>query len=188
MTRNESRNFGFVSGIIRVPVPASLFTTGIVLTFGYATQLIYTVGDTRQLTPIFAGLIIGTIIFSLVGTLIKFTRKNLLSLTLLSGIFLIAAFAIIYVNSLVISNSNLFLIAFLIGSPAMAVSQLVGSLVQPISTLRRAIFGSVQAVLIITFIFVYALEYELRGQVALYIGPLIFLIISLLYLALIKIV
>lgn len=175
-----------LSGLVRGSIPASLFTAGIILTYGYVTGLIYSVGDPRQLTPIFAGIIFGTIVFSLVGFGLKRTRSNLLSLTILSTVFLIAAYGTIFLYSLAVNNTDILIVAFLITSPAMAVSQLIGDSHLRFSFPTRLILGSVQAILVIVFVFVFALEYELQGQVNLYLGPLIFLLLSTAYLVAIK--
>jgi hypothetical protein len=182
----ESKGSKLLSDLVRVSIPASVFTTGIVLTYGYVTGLIYSVGDPRQLTPIFAGIIFGTIVFSLVGFGLKRTRSNLLSLTILSIVFLVAAYGIIFLNSLAVNNTDILIVAFLITSPAMVVSQFIGNSNLRFSLLTRLILGSVQAILVIVLVFVFALEYELQGQVNLYLGPLIFLLVSAAYLVAIK--
>ncbi|MGC8562702.1 MAG: hypothetical protein ACP5UZ_05790 [Thermoplasmata archaeon] len=187
-TRMEQGKGSFVSGLVRGSFPASLLTTGIVFTFGYATGVIFTIGDTRQLIPVFAGIIIGSILFSIVGFVIKTNKLNLLTLTLLSVLFLVVAYVIIFLNSLVIDNTNFLIIAFLMSSPAMAVSQLMGLSSKSYSVFSKISFGAVQAVLTILLVFVFSLEYELHGQVNLYFGPLIFLLLAIIYLAVVKIV
>ena len=177
-----SRTMKFLSGLALVPIPAAIFTSGVVLTYGYASGLIFSIGDTRQLTPIFTGIIIGSIIFSLIGFLLKSSLQNLLSLTVLTVILLVASSVIIYLNSLVLNSTNAMIVSLLMGSPAMAISQLLRSRSEVFSRVARLVFGAVQGILIIVFIFVYALIYELQGQVNLYLGPLIFLVVSLVYL------
>ena len=177
-----SRTMKFLSGLALVPIPAAIFTSGVVLTYGYASGLIFSIGDTRQLTPIFTGIIIGSIIFSLIGFLLKSSLQNLLSLTVLTVILLVASSVIIYLNSLVLNSTNAMIVSILMGSPAMAISQLLRSRSEVFSRVARLVFGAVQGILIIVFIFVYALIYELQGQVNLYLGPLIFLVVSLVYL------
>ena len=177
-----SRTMKFLSGIALVPIPAAIFTSGVVLTYGYASGLIFSIGDTRQLTPIFTGIIIGSIIFSLIGFLLKSSLQNLLSLTVLTVILLVASSVIIYLNSLVLNSTNAMIVSLLMGSPAMAISQLLRSRSEVFSRVARLVFGAVQGILIIVFIFVYAVIYELQGQVNLYLGPLIFLVVSLVYL------
>ena len=173
----------FLSGVALVPIPAAIFTSGVVLTYGYASGLIFSIGDTRQLIPIFTGIIIGSIIFSLIGFLLKSSLQNLLSLTVLTVILLVTSSVIIYLNSLVLNGTNAMIVSLLMGSPAMAISQLLRGRSEVFSTVARLFFGAVQGILIIVFIFVYALIYELQGQVNLYLGPLIFLVVSLVYLA-----
>ena len=177
-----SRTMKFLSGLALVPIPAAIFTSGVVLTYGYASGLIFSIGDTRQLTPIFTGIIIGSIIFSLIGFLLKSSLQNLLSLTVLTVILLVASSVIIYLNSLVLNSTNAMIVSLLMGSPAMAISQLLRSRSEVFSRVARLVFGAVQGILIIVFIFVYAVIYELQGQVNLYLGPLIFLVVSLVYL------
>ena len=177
-----SRTMKFLSGLALVPIPAAIFTSGVVLTYGYASGLIFSIGDTRQLTPIFTGIIIGSIIFSLIGFLLKSSLQNLLSLTVLTVILLVASSVIIYLNSLVLNGTNAMIVSLLMGSPAMAISQLLRSRSEVFSRVARLVFGAVQGILIIVFIFVYAVIYELQGQVNLYLGPLIFLVVSLVYL------
>ncbi len=177
-----SKTMKFLSGLAVVPIPAAIFTSGVVLTYGYASGLIFSIGDTRQLTPIFTGIIIGSIIFSLIGFLLKSSLQNLLSLTVLTVILLVASSVIIYLNSLVLNSTNAMIVSLLMGSPAMAISQLLRSRSEVFSRVARLVFGAVQGILIIVFIFVYAVIYELQGQVNLYLGPLIFLVVSLVYL------
>ncbi len=177
-----SKTMKFLSGLAVVPIPVAIFTSGVVLTYGYASGLIFSIGDTRQLTPIFTGIIIGSIIFSLIGFLLKSSLQNLLSLTVLTVILLVASSVIIYLNSLVLNSTNAMIVSLLMGSPAMAISQLLRSRSEVFSRVARLVFGAVQGILIIVFIFVYAVIYELQGQVNLYLGPLIFLVVSLVYL------
>jgi hypothetical protein len=184
----ESRSSRIMAGLLRGAIPASIFTSGILLAYGYATGLIYSVGDPRQLTSIFGGIIFGTIVFALLGFALKPNRTNLLSLTILSTVLLIAGYSIIFLNSFALNNTNIMTVAFLISSPAMAVSQLVGRFVHGHSLLLRLSLGAVQAVLVIVFVFVYALEYEVHGQLNLYLGPLIFLLTSVIYFIVIKLV
>ena len=176
----------FISGLVRGSFPAALLTTGIVFTFGYATGVIFTIGDTRQLIPVFAGIIIGSILFSVAGFVIKANKLNLLTFTLLSGLFLAVAFVIIFLNSLVIDATNFLIIAFLMSSPAMPVAQLMKLSSKSYSILSKVGFGTLQGVLTILFVFVFSVEYELHGQVNLYFGPLIFLLLSIIYLAVVK--
>ena len=177
-----SRTMKVFAGLAFVPVPAAIFTSGVVLTYGYASGLIFSIGDTRQLIPIFTGIIIGSIIFSLIGFILKSSLQNLLSLTVLTVILLVASSVIIYLNSLVLNSTNAMIVSLLMGSPAMAISQLLRSRSEVFSRVARLVFGAVQGILIIVFIFVYAVIYELQGQVNLYLGPLIFLVVSLVYL------
>lgn len=178
----------FLSGVALVPIPAAIFTSGVVLTYGYASGLIFSIGDTRQLIPIFTGIIIGSIIFSLIGFLLKSSLQNLLSLTVLTVILLVTSSVIIYLNSLVLNGTNAMIVSLLMGSPAMAISQLLRGRSEVFSRVARLVFGAVQGILIIVFIFVYALIYELQGQVNLHLGPLIFLVVSLVYLAVTRMV
>lgn len=184
--KHGSRIRKFITGLARGSFPAALLTTGIVFTFGYATGVIFTIGDTRQLIPVFAGIIIGSLLFSIVGFVMKSDKMNLLTLTLLSLLFLAVAYVIIFLNSLVIDGTNFLIIAFLMSSPAMAVSQLMRLSSKNYSVVSKLSFGLVQAVLIILFVFAFALEYELHGQVNLYFGPLIFLLLSIVYLSVAK--
>lgn len=177
-----SKTMKFLSGLAVVPIPVAIFTSGVVLTYGYASGLIFSIGDTRQLIPIFTGIIIGSIIFSLIGFLLKSSLQNLLSLTVLTVILLVTSSVIIYLNSLVLNSTNAMIVSLLMGSPAMAISQLLRSRSEVFSRVARLVFGAVQGILIIVFIFVYAVIYELQGQVNLYLGPLIFLVVSLVYL------
>ena len=187
-TRMEQGRGSFISGLVRGSFPAALLTTGIVFTFGYATGVIFTIGDTRQLIPVFAGIIVGSILFSIVGFVIKSNKLNLLTLTLLSVLFLLVAYVIVFLNSLVIDNTNFLIIAFLMSSPAMAVSQLTGLSSKSYSVLSKVSFGAVQAVFIILLVFVFSIEYEMYGQINLYFGPLLFLLLSIIYLAVLKFV
>ena len=187
-TASEKKVGKTISGLVRGAIPGSLLTTGILLSYGYVSGIIYSIGDTRQLIPVFTGIIIGAIVFSLVGFILRPTQINIISLTIFSLVLLIAAYAIISLNSLVLNSTNMLIVAFLMGSPAMAVSQLVGNSPAHYSLLKRVVFGSVQAVLVIVFIFVFSLEYEMQGQVNLYFGPLFFLVLSLVYLIVTKVV
>ncbi len=187
-TSIERRSSRIITGLLKGALPASLFTSGILLSYGYATGLIYSVGDPRQLTSIFGGIIFGAIVFALLGFALKQNRMNLLSLTILSAVLLIAGYSIIFLNSFALSNANIMIVAFLITSPSMAVSQLVGRYFPNFSLMLRLSLGAVQAILVIVFVFVYALEYELQGQINLYLGPLIFLLISVVYFIVLKLV
>ena len=185
---SKSGAMKFLSGLALVTVPAAIFTSGVVLTYGYASGLIFSIGDTRQLIPIFTGIIIGSIIFSLIGFLLKSSLQNLLSLTVLTVILLVASSVIMYLNSLVLSSTNAMIVSLLMSSPAMTISQLLRGRSEVFSRVARLVFGAVQGILIIVFIFVYALIYELQGQVNLYQGPMIFLVVSLVYLAVTRMV
>ncbi len=184
----DSRSKRVLSGLLRGPIPASLFTTGIVLSYGYASGLIFSIGDTRQLIPIFAGIIAGSIVFSLLGYLTRSSVTSLTYVTAISVLLLAASYVVLIINSLALNGTEMVVVAFLMGCPAMPVTLLVRSRSREFSGRLRLMFGSIQALLVILFIFAYALIYELQGQVNLYLGPLVFLVISLLYLLLGKVV
>lgn len=174
--------------ILREPIPASLLTVGIILSFGYASGLIYSIGDSRQLPHIFLGLVAGTLVFSVVGFIIGKSTKNLVITTIISSALLGVAYAVIAVDTLVVDDFSLFIISILISSPSMPVSQLLAHPRQRITTWKNLMSGIVQAVLVIFLIFIYAYEYELKGQVDLFIGPLLFLVISVIYTLILKLI
>ncbi len=184
----DSRIKKVLSGLLRQPIPASLFTTGIVLTYGYASGLIFSIGDTKQLIPIFLGIILGSVVFSLLGFVIRLGVAGLIYVTAISVVLLAASYVLIIINSLALNSIEMVVVAFLMGSPATPVSLLVRNKSRDFSRSTRLMFGSLQAMLVILFIFAYSLIYELQGQVNLYLGPLIFLVISLLYLLVAKVV
>lgn len=166
-------------GIPRGPLTASLFSTGVLLTYGYASQMIFTVGDVRQLEPLFLGVIVGVLFFSLLSYVLRADRRYLGAGVIVSVILLVSAYAIIVVNNWVLGGTLLLVISIMMTSVYLPVSTFVNLDRNEFSFGARMVFGILQSVFSILFILVYAVYYELTGQMNFYIGPVIFLLLSL---------
>jgi hypothetical protein len=168
----------FVFGLLGQSILGSIFSTGLLLSFGYSSQLVYTVGDTRQLEPLLFGIIAGSILFSLVGHLVKPTWRSLSVETIVSLLLLAGAYALIVANSLVLDGTLILVISFLMTSVCAPVGTALRLPRGTYSIPSRAVFGVTHAVLVILFVLAYSIYYEEGGQVDFFVGPLAFLAVS----------
>lgn len=168
-----------VLGLVSLALPGSLLSVGVLLSFGYASQLVYTIGDTRQLEPLFLGIVAGSVIFSLVGYLTKPTLTVLSLETLDASLLLAASYAVMVMNSLVLGGGPVLVISFAMTSVLSPVGTLLRLNRQGYSASARVAFGLAQALLTIFFVFVYSFYYVTSGQTDFFAGPVILLTLSL---------
>lgn len=178
---NESKGSSTLKILKAIPKTAlvgSLFSTGLILTYGYASQLIYTIGDTRQLDPLLLGIIIGAFLYSLIGYVIKSALYTLVAGLSISAILLAIAYGFMLINSFAIGSTGLLLVGLMLTSIFLPVSVSMRIGTARYSIVSKIVFGIIQASLSILFIVLYAFYYEITRQVNLFLGPLIFLLLS----------
>ena len=169
----------FVSGLASQAIPGSLFSTALLFLFAYSSQLVNTIGDTRQLGLLFLGIIVGSVLFSLAGYMVKSTWLTLSLETLVALLLLVSAYAIMIVNSLVLNGTLILITSFAMTSASAPVGTLLRLHRQNYSAPSRATFGVVQGILSILFVLVFSIYYEGTGQINFFIGPLVLLFLSL---------
>ncbi|MDG7029447.1 MAG: hypothetical protein JRN38_04280 [Nitrososphaerota archaeon] len=169
-----------ISGLAVFSLAGSLFSTGLLLWFGYASQLVYTIGDTRQLGPLFLGIIAGSMLFSLVGYLTRPTLSALVLEALAASLLLAVSYSAMVLDSFVLGGTMVLAVSFAMSSALAPVGTLLRLGRGPHSLPMRATFGTVQGLLTILFVFLYAYHYEANGQLDFYVGPLVLLALSLL--------
>lgn len=168
-----------VLGLLSLAIPGSFLSTAILLSYGYSSQLVSTIGDTRQLDPLFLGIVVGSLLFSLAGYLARPTWPALSLETLVASLLLAASYAIMVANSLILDGTLILAVSFLITSPLAPVGTLLRLGRRSHSVPERVAFGVAQGALSILFVFVFAFYYETHGQVDFFVGPLVMLILSL---------
>jgi len=169
----------FVLGLVSLAIPGSFFSVGILLSFAYSSQLVSTIGDTRQLGPLFLGIVAGSVLFSLVGYLTRATWATLSFETLAASLLLVASYIIMVVNSLILGGTLILIISLSMTSILAPVGTILRLHKGGYSVPERVAFGVTQAVLSVLFVFVFALYYETGGEADFFVGPLILLILSL---------
>jgi hypothetical protein len=168
----------FVIGLLGIAIPGSFFSTALLLSFGYSSQLVYTIGDVRQLDPLLLGIIAGSIFFSLVGYLSRPTWLVISVETLVSLLLLGASYALMVANSLILDGTFILVISLLMTSVCAPVGTILRFRRVSYSIPSRVVFGITQAVLLVLFVLFYSIYYETGGQVDFFIGPMIFLLLS----------
>jgi hypothetical protein len=168
----------FVVGLLGTAIPGSFFSTALLLSFGYSSQLVYTIGDTRQLDPLLLGIIAGSIFFSLVGYMSRPTWLTISVETLVSLLLLGVAYALMVANSLILDGTLILVISLLMTSVCAPVGTMLRVRRGSYSVPSRAVFGVTQAVLLVLFVLFYSIYYETGGQVDFFVGPMVFLLLS----------
>lgn len=150
-------------GLGSLAIPASHFSTATLLSYGYASQLLYTIGDTRQLDPLFLGVVIGSVLFSLVGFLARSTWRVLLYEIIVASFLLAASYFAMLIDSPVLDGTLIFVISLSMTSVSAPITRLLRRSRNGYSSPARALFGATQAGVTILSIFLFALYY---GQAA----------------------
>jgi len=169
----------FARGLVSLAVPGSIYSTALLFLFAYWSQLVNTIGDTRQLEPLLLGIIMGSVIFSLVGWLSRPTSFALSLETIVAILLLISSYALMTADSLVLNGTTILISSFALTSISAPVGTMLRLYRENYSVPTRAVFGVSQGVLSILFVLVFAIYYETNGQVNFFIGPLVLLVISL---------
>jgi len=169
----------FAWGFASLAVPGSIFSTALLFLFAYWSQLVNTIGDTRQLVPLFLGIVVGSIIFSLAGWLSRSTWFTLSLETIVVILLLASSYALMTADSLVLDGTTILITSFAMTSVSAPVGTLLRLYRENYSVPARAALGALQGVLSILFVLAFSIYYETNGQVDFFIGPLVLLAISL---------
>ena len=169
----------FAWGFASLAIPGSIFSTALLFLFAYWSQLVNTIGDTRQLGPLFLGIVVGSVIFSLVGWLSRSTWFTLSLETIAALLLLVSSYALIAADSLVLNGTTILITSFAMTSVSAPVGTMLRLYRENYSVPARAAFGALQGVFSILFVLAFSIYYETNGQVIFFIGPLVLLAISL---------
>ena len=169
----------FFLGLASIAIPGSIYSTAVLFLFAYSSQLVNTIGDTSQLVPLFIGIVVGSIIFSLLGYMIKSTWLTLSLETLVALLLLVSSYVVMVMNSLVLDGTLILVTSFAMTSVSAPIGTMLRLHRQNYSLPARAGFGVTQAVLSILFVLVFSIYYETTGQVNFFFGPLLLLLVSL---------
>lgn len=168
----------------------------IALALAYFLSLIYLIGDTRQLTPLLLGVIVGTVIFATLSTLLgkfsrgKFAAEGILVAALLSISAYLSADLLILKSGY--QNSDLFLalIGSLIISPILLVQHYSQEVFKIGKRVTKVIVSSSSSVIMILIVLIFSIIYEEAGQTMLSakveITGIIALLLTLLEIGIIK--
>ncbi len=150
---------------ISIPI-FSLFVT---LTSSYSMNLIYLIGDSRLLLPLFSGILIGTLLFAISGSFFK--KYSFVSGIIIAMIAIILANYVIYITDMVINSIDLFLVSLLVTSPIMPISQFFeyGLYIK-----KKLVYSIAASIIFIALITIFAFLYEMSGQTILPLGISIF--------------
>jgi len=169
----------FAWGFASLAVPGSIFCSALLFLFAYWSQLVNTIGDTRQLGPLFLGIVMGSMIFSLVGWLSRSTWFTLSLETIVALLLLVSSYALMTADSLVLGGTTILVTSFALTSVSAPVGTALRLYRENYSVPTRSAFGVLQGVLSILFVLVFSVYYETNGQVNFFIGPLVLLAVSL---------
>ena len=177
----HQRRKNILQGVFGQSIPASVFATGVILAFGYAINLIYDIGDTRQLNSLLPGLLAGSLAFSIAAYVLKATKTGLLLSSVISLLLLIGAGYMMVATDLVLNSTDLLIIGLLMTSPTFPIGLLLryGNL-QYLLPLRLS-QAIIQGIAVVLFVLIFSIYYESTGQVNLFAGPMFFLLLAIFY-------
>lgn len=142
----------------------------IALALAYFLSLIYLIGDTRQLTPLLLGVIVGAIIFILASTFLgdfrkgKFVAEVIVVVILLSiSGYLVAGLIFIH-TGYQYSDLILAVIGAMIISPVVLIQHYSQEIFSIKRIISKAAVSSISSVLMILIILVFSVIYEEGGQ------------------------
>lgn len=163
---------GYALGLVSSAVPGALFSAGVLFSYGYASQLVYTIGDTRQLVPLFLGIILGSTLFSLVGYLVRSTYQVLAAETAAASLLLVVSYGVMAASAFVLDGTLVFLVSLAMTSALAPIGTILRLNRRVHSVAARATFGVAQAALTILLVFAFAFYYETHGQIGFFVYPL----------------
>jgi hypothetical protein len=169
----------FVLGFVSIAIPGSFFSTALLFLSAYSSQLVNTIGDTRQLDPLFVGIVVGSVLFSLFGYMTKPTWLTLSLETIVALLLLVSSYVMMIANSLVLNGTLILIASFAMTSVSAPVGTVLRFQRQNFSVPARATFGVAQGMLSILFVLVFSIYYETTGQLNFFIGPLALLVVSM---------
>ncbi len=147
-------------------VITALFGTSIVITVGYISQYISLIGYSSQLVPLFSGLVVGVLLFTILGSTIslKLNYGMVYGIVISLALF-ITVFEVISIENYVIAGGILVALSIMISSGFMPVSTFVVDNTLPsMGFRRRTLFAVLSGMVSLVAIMLVALIYELSGQ------------------------
>ncbi len=151
--------------IVAAVAIAATFSISVVFTLGYMSSFIYLIGYENQLFPLFEGIILGTVLFTVTGAVISRFRTVATAISaVLAGILFAAVLIIMHATNLVVPNNLLLLCAFLITACFMPITSFSLHVTGVTGRWARASATAATAVLGILSIAFIAMIYEGSGQ------------------------
>jgi len=147
---------------------SALFSIFAVLTVAYSLNLIYLIGDERQNLSLFLGLILGSFIYSLLGSV----KKVLIPGILLAALSVSIAAYMIFSKSMVIDNLELFISSFFITSPLMPMNAYFSRYREKFTV--RLSFSILTTAFFLVIIAAFAIVYMYSNQTILPLGISVF--------------
>ena len=157
-------------------IESTIFSLFLVLTISYFLNIIYSIGDPRQLDSLFEGIVAGSFIYSILGSF--FEKKSIGIGLIITGISITISAYLLYSQSLIITNEELFLISFLVTSPILPITLFFENKFSVKKSLK-VLFSIISSALFILFILIFAILYEKSGQTILPLGISFFAYISI---------
>jgi hypothetical protein len=168
-----------ILGLVSLTIPGSLLSIGMMLSFAYASHFIYALGDIGQFEPLFLGIVVGSVLSSLVGYLAKSTWLVLSFETLVASLLLVSSYTFMMVDSLLLSGTLIFIVSLSMTSVQAPVATTMRLYRHDHSAPARAVFGVTQAVFAVLLVYVFSFYYVTNGQLDFFIGPVTMLTLSL---------
>lgn len=166
----ENRWINNIVKIVSVSIFASVQESFIVLFLGYLFNVIYLIGDTRQLIPLLSGLIIGTFTFTIIATIQKkFTSKAIgfeVAVIVFSVImaWYVMSELLVFNSDFQYSNLILTVEGILIASPIIFIQHYAQSIFHIIRPTIKAIEASLSSAMMVLIVIIFAFLYERGGQ------------------------
>ncbi|MEM3363868.1 MAG: hypothetical protein QXR21_06200 [Thermoplasmatales archaeon] len=158
--------------ILNAIIFSSIQEIFLILSFGLAFDIIYLIGDTRQLYPLLEGLITGAVFFALLSTLFgRDTNKRIIVFAVASAVLLLISFMISYLFHLGfgygIQNDLLFVLGIGVSSVILPVQQYTYRIFLIENKATKGLTSGTSSIAMIIGIVVFSVIYERAGQIML---------------------
>ncbi|GGM77278.1 hypothetical protein GCM10007108_14290 [Thermogymnomonas acidicola] len=155
----EGRATSILRGI-PFPVAASLLSSSLILTEGYAYYLIYLLGYTNQFPYLFAGLVGGISLFTFLGYLLH-GRHSLAYKATAAVVLSAGSLLLVRAEHLVVPNTSLLAVTFMVTAVCMPIAHLYSPRLGVRGRIASSFLSSLLSVLIVL---AFAVLYEASGQ------------------------
>lgn len=164
---NQTSFYGKLADMLSVPgaiILATIFSISVIFTAAYILSFVYLIGYDNQLLPLFQGIIIGTVIFASIGSVLSHrSRKYLYVSAAVAALLYLIVHMIMLLTRLVVPNSLLTVISIMMTSAFLPATDYAMSFIRT-TTVRKIIVPTAVSILGIISIAYIAILYEASGQ------------------------